>query len=50
MAGNSKRLGAVRKSKKGALVGTGGQGRQSLVGRGDGCLDDDGRDLGERPR
>jgi 23S rRNA (guanosine2251-2'-O)-methyltransferase len=34
MAGNSKRLGAVRKSKKGALVGTGGQGKQSLVGRG----------------
>lgn len=36
MAGNSKRRGAVRKpgSKKGARVGTGGQGRQALEGRG----------------
>lgn len=36
MAGNSKRRGAVRKpgSKKGATVGTGGHGRQSLEGRG----------------
>lgn len=36
MAGNSKRRGAVRKpgSKKGAHVGSGGQGRQALEGRG----------------
>jgi 23S rRNA (guanosine2251-2'-O)-methyltransferase len=34
MAGNSKRTGAIRKGKKGALIGSGGQGRQSLVGRG----------------
>lgn len=36
MAGNSKRRGAVRKpgSKKGARVGSGGQGRQALEGRG----------------
>ncbi|MBV9593161.1 MAG: 23S rRNA (guanosine(2251)-2'-O)-methyltransferase RlmB [Actinobacteria bacterium] len=34
MAGNSKRQGAIRKSKKGATVGTGGKGRQALAGRG----------------
>jgi 23S rRNA (guanosine2251-2'-O)-methyltransferase len=33
MAGNSKRVGAVRKGKKGPLVGSGGQGKQSLAGR-----------------
>ncbi|MCL2781642.1 MAG: 23S rRNA (guanosine(2251)-2'-O)-methyltransferase RlmB [Actinomycetia bacterium] len=34
MAGNSSRRGAVRKSKKGALVGSGGQGRKALRGKG----------------
>jgi 23S rRNA (guanosine2251-2'-O)-methyltransferase len=34
MAGNSKRVGAIRKSKKGPLVGSGGQGKQTLNGRG----------------
>ncbi len=34
MAGNSARRGAVRKSKKGPLVGSGGQGRQALRGKG----------------
>lgn len=36
MAGNSRRRGAVRKSatKKGAQVGSGGQGRKALRGRG----------------
>ncbi len=34
MAGNSKRVGAVRKGKKGASVGSGGQGKQGLTGRG----------------
>src|SRR5580658_10388393 len=34
MAGNSKRVGAVRKSKKGATVGSGGQVRQGLAPRG----------------
>lgn len=36
MAGNSKRIGAVRKtgSKKGAVVGSGGQRRKALEGRG----------------
>ena len=34
MAGNSQRQGAVRKSKKGATVGSGGQGKQALRGRG----------------
>jgi len=34
MAGNSARRGAVRKSKKGATVGTGGKGRAALRGRG----------------
>ncbi len=34
MVGNSKRTGAVRKAKKGPLVGSGGQGKQSLTGRG----------------
>ena len=34
MAGNSKRQGAVRKSKKGAQVGSGGQRVQKLEGRG----------------
>ncbi len=34
MAGNSKRVGAIRKTKKGPLVGSGGQGKQSLAGRG----------------
>ncbi len=34
MAGNSKRQGAIRKSKKGATNGTGGNNRQALSGRG----------------
>lgn len=34
MAGNSKRQGAVRKSKKGAQVGSGGQVKRALKGRG----------------
>lgn len=34
MAGNSKRQGAVRKSKKGAQVGSGGQARRALKGKG----------------
>jgi 23S rRNA (guanosine2251-2'-O)-methyltransferase len=34
MAGNSKRVGAVRTSKKGPLVGSGGQGKQGLAARG----------------
>ena len=34
MAGNSKRQGAIRKSKKGAQVGSGGQNKRSLQGRG----------------
>jgi len=34
MAGNSRRQGAVRKSKKGAQVGSGGQGRRALKGKG----------------
>lgn len=34
MAGNSKRQGAIRKSKKGPQVGSGGQSRKSLQGRG----------------
>ena len=34
MAGNSRRQGAVRKSKKGATVGSGGQSRKGLRGRG----------------
>lgn len=34
MAGNSKRKGAVRTSKKGPLVGSGGRGKQKLEGRG----------------
>ncbi|MDQ6851975.1 MAG: 23S rRNA (guanosine(2251)-2'-O)-methyltransferase RlmB [Actinomycetota bacterium] len=34
MAGNSKRQGAVRKSKKGALVGSGGQRKRALQGKG----------------
>ena len=34
MAGNSKRKGAIRKSSKGALVGSGGRGKQRLEGRG----------------
>jgi 23S rRNA (guanosine2251-2'-O)-methyltransferase len=34
MAGNSKRQGAVRKGKKGPAAGSGGQGKQSLAGRG----------------
>lgn len=34
MAGNSSRRGAIRKSKKGATSGSGGQGRQALRGRG----------------
>jgi 23S rRNA (guanosine2251-2'-O)-methyltransferase len=34
MAGNSRRQGAVRKSKKGALVGSGGQSRRALKGKG----------------
>jgi 23S rRNA (guanosine2251-2'-O)-methyltransferase len=34
MAGNSRRQGAVRKSKKGATVGSGGQPRRALKGKG----------------
>jgi 23S rRNA (guanosine2251-2'-O)-methyltransferase len=34
MAGNSQRQGAVRKSKKGAQVGSGGQSRRALKGKG----------------
>lgn len=34
MAGNSTRRGAIRKSKKGATVGSGGQRRQGLEGKG----------------
>jgi 23S rRNA (guanosine2251-2'-O)-methyltransferase len=34
MAGNSRRQGAVRKSKKGASVGSGGQSRRALRGKG----------------
>ena len=34
MAGNSQRQGAVRKSKKGAQVGSGGQSRRGLEGKG----------------
>ncbi|MCX4093522.1 23S rRNA (guanosine(2251)-2'-O)-methyltransferase RlmB [Nocardia sp. alder85J] len=34
MAGNSQRKGAIRKSKKGATVGSGGQRRRSLEGKG----------------
>ena len=34
MAGNSRRRGAVRKSKKGATAGSGGQSRKGLSGRG----------------
>src|SRR6476469_2976206 len=34
MAGNSQRHGAVRKSKKGAQVGSGGQSRRALKGKG----------------
>ena len=34
MAGNSKRKGAIRTSKKGAGAGSGGQGKQKLEGRG----------------
>ena len=34
MAGNSRRQGAVRKSKKGAQVGSGGQSRRALKGTG----------------
>jgi 23S rRNA (guanosine2251-2'-O)-methyltransferase len=34
MAGNSQRKGAVRKSGKGALVGSGGRGKQKLEGKG----------------
>ncbi len=34
MAGNSSRRGAIRKSKKGATSGSGGQGRQALRGKG----------------
>jgi 23S rRNA (guanosine2251-2'-O)-methyltransferase len=34
MAGNSQRQGAVRKSKKGALVGSGGQNKRALRGKG----------------
>ncbi|NBU32356.1 MAG: 23S rRNA (guanosine(2251)-2'-O)-methyltransferase RlmB [Actinobacteria bacterium] len=34
MAGNSKRKGAIRKSGKGPLVGSGGRGKQRLEGRG----------------
>ncbi|WP_029137589.1 23S rRNA (guanosine(2251)-2'-O)-methyltransferase RlmB [Nakamurella lactea] len=34
MAGNSQRRGAVRKGKKGATVGSGGQARRALKGRG----------------
>ncbi len=34
MAGNSKRQGAVRKQKKGALIGSGGQVKRALKGKG----------------
>jgi 23S rRNA (guanosine2251-2'-O)-methyltransferase len=34
MAGNSRRQGAIRKSKKGAQVGSGGQNKRALRGRG----------------
>jgi 23S rRNA (guanosine2251-2'-O)-methyltransferase len=34
MAGNSRRQGAIRKSKKGASVGSGGQSRRALKGKG----------------
>lgn len=34
MAGNSRRQGAIRKSKKGAQVGSGGQSRRALQGKG----------------
>jgi 23S rRNA (guanosine2251-2'-O)-methyltransferase len=34
MAGNSRRQGAVRKSKKGATIGSGGQPRRALKGKG----------------
>ena len=34
MAGNSRRQGAIRKSKKGASVGSGGQRKRALTGRG----------------
>lgn len=34
MAGNSRRQGAIRKSKKGATVGSGGQRKRALTGRG----------------
>jgi 23S rRNA (guanosine2251-2'-O)-methyltransferase len=34
MAGNSQRQGAVRKSKKGALIGSGGQVKRALKGKG----------------
>ena len=34
MAGNSKRKGAIRTSKKGATAGSGGRGKQKLEGRG----------------
>jgi 23S rRNA (guanosine2251-2'-O)-methyltransferase len=34
MAGNSKRQGAIRKSKKGAQVGSGGQSKRALRGKG----------------
>lgn len=34
MAGNSQRRGAIRGNKKGATVGSGGQGRQALEGKG----------------
>lgn len=34
MAGNSQRKGAIRKSGKGALVGSGGRGKQKLEGKG----------------
>src|SRR6476469_6618239 len=34
MAGNSQRRGAIRKSKKGATVGSGGQRRKGLEGKG----------------
>src|SRR5437763_1841484 len=34
MAGNSRRQGAIRKSKKGAQVGSGGQNKRALRGKG----------------
>ena len=34
MAGNSKRQGAIRKQKKGAQVGSGGQSKRALRGKG----------------